>query len=42
MFNNSLFYGKFKNGKKYEGIEITEVSAFIGIFDNNEKYIKGT
>ena len=42
MFNYSLFYGKFKNGKKYEGIEITEVSAFIGIFDDNEKYLKGT
>ena len=41
MFNNSLFYGKFKNGKKYEGIEITEVSAFIGIFDNDEKYLQG-
>ena len=42
MFNIFLFFGKFKNGKKYEGIEITEVSAFIDIFNENEKYLNGT
>ena len=41
MLNYSLFFGKFKKEKKYEGIEITEVSAFIGIFDNDEKYLQG-
>ena len=40
-FNYTIFYGELNKEKKYKGIEITGVSAFIGEFDEKENYLKG-
>ena len=40
-FNFSIFHGQFNEGRKYKGIEITSVSAFIGEFDEEGNYYNG-
>ena len=37
----TFFYGQIKEGKKYYGIEINGVGAFIGKFDENENFYNG-
>ena len=40
-FNYSFFYGQLKDGKKYYGIEINGIGAFIGKFETNGNYLEG-